>query len=315
MRRALLISAFLWPLPALAAPPAADEPPPAEPAEAAPAADEPAPTEAPPASPADEVLALRQKRAKELRARAATMLASGRTDEGIDALRAALDAYPAYPLALNELGAAFAKKGKLAEAQASFEAALELDPSMTTARANLAEVLRRQNRHEDALAELGKVVEADPRDAGAWYSTAASLMTLKREPQALFAMERYLEVAPKGAGDKERVASVGERVKALRDDGVAPEAPWAAAVAETPETPPEPGEPSEPTVAVAPGELPFHVGDTAYYAKRYGDALKSYEADLAGHPDDVALLYKIGATKAVMNDYAGALRAWRQALV
>lgn len=283
----------------------------------------PSPEVAPAPSPEPEVdpaLAERRNRAIGLRVHAQELARAGSTDAAIAALVEAISVWPAYPLALNELGVIYAQRRELARAEVLFQEALSHDPAFLDARANLAEVQRRLGRFEPAVASYRLVLEARPADADALYGLAASLARLERRPQARWAMERYLEVAGESAAA--RVAEVRGQLEGLED--VDAEPPWelVAAAEEPTEPPPDVEEPGEaaaepPPIAVAPGEpgpLPRHAGDAHYRARRYQAAVTAYDEALAERPDDVVLLYKAGAAFAAMNDLRAALRYWRRAL-
>jgi len=273
--------------------------------------------------PADD-LGARQARARALREEGQAHAAQGRLAEAIDAFRRAINAYPAYPLAFNELGAAYAARGNLIEAEASFVAALRLDPDSVDARVNLAEVLRRLGRPDAALHHLRSALAAQPDDPGAWFVAAGALLATGDEAGALHAMERFLHVTA-GTGAP-RIPAVTRRAEELIAAGVERRDPWpegAPVVDDEDATDPRDATPEEPAVIaapevleeVAPGELARHRGDRDFYERRYVDALGAYHAALEANPDDVTLLYKIGATLAVMGDYDAATRSWRRALL
>src|SRR5438309_831861 len=61
--------------------------------------------------------------------RAEKALGEGKLDDAVGAYKAALQATPNYPDALNGLGSALFKQNKKDEAIANFRAAIEADPS------------------------------------------------------------------------------------------------------------------------------------------------------------------------------------------
>jgi len=331
----LAIALFLAAAPAAHA---ADPTPPAEPApavdeaapptdEAAPPTDEAAPEEASADPVMDEALAKQRSRAMGLAARGREMLRAGLVDEAVTAYAEALQVWPAYPLVLNELGAIYANKKELARAEALLQRAVELDPEMVAAWANLAEVQRRMGRFAVAVDSYKRVLDREPDDADAFYGLAASFARTGDRPASRWAMERFLALSGEDA-EGPRIAEVQDQLERLDDDDVEAKAPWKIASATTKppptdpkdETPDDPKDGAdEPQVAVAPGEpgpLPRHAGDDKYYLRRYVEALALYQEQLAAtEGDDVVLLYKIGATHAVMNDYRSALRVWRRALL
>ena len=60
--------------------------------------------------------------------------------------------------------------------------------------------------------------------------------------------------------------------------------------------------------------LAKHNGDGAFANKRFVEALQSYQGQLDDAPTDVILLYKAGATMAILGDFVGSNRMWRRAL-
>ena len=97
----------------------------------------------------------------------ALALARGDAAQALPDLRAAVQARPEQPVALNTLGAALLTMGNAADAAAAFERALRANPRYTNARYNLANALAEQQRWEQAAAQFRKVLEEMPEDAGA----------------------------------------------------------------------------------------------------------------------------------------------------
>jgi len=97
-----------------------------------------------------------------------------------------------------------------------------------------------------------------------------------------------------------------------------PTAPPENAAKPTSATEPKEAATAEPkdTVAaeVAAPSVPSHEGDAAFASQHYLDALSAYRAEAASNPEDGVLLYKLGATLAILGDPTGALRAWRRVL-
>ncbi len=94
-------------------------------------------------------------------------LARGNAAEATPHLRAAVEARPDQPVALNTLGAALLTAGSVAEATNMFERALRANPQYTNARYNLANALAEQQQWEHAAAQFRQVLSENPGDAGA----------------------------------------------------------------------------------------------------------------------------------------------------
>ena len=86
--------------------------------------------------------------------RASELAASGQTDEAIIHLRKAIEIYPQYLMAHNDLGAQLLAQEKLDEAAADFRQAIEIDPKAFNPRLNLGIVLVQQKHYGPALAML-----------------------------------------------------------------------------------------------------------------------------------------------------------------
>jgi tetratricopeptide (TPR) repeat protein len=86
--------------------------------------------------------------------RASELAASGQSDEAITHLRKAIEIYPHYLMAHNDLGAQLLAQQKLEEAADEFRRAIEIDPKAFNPRLNLGIVLVQQKRYGAALASL-----------------------------------------------------------------------------------------------------------------------------------------------------------------
>jgi Flp pilus assembly protein TadD len=97
----------------------------------------------------------------------ALALARGDAAQALPDLRAAVQARPDQPVALNTLGAALLTVGSAGDAAAAFERALRANPRYTNARYNLANALAEQQQWEQAAAQFREVLEELPDDPGA----------------------------------------------------------------------------------------------------------------------------------------------------
>lgn len=94
-------------------------------------------------------------------------LTRGNVAEATAHLRAAVEARPEQPVALNTLGAALLTAGNASPATGMFERALRANPQYTNARYNLANALAEQQQWEQAAAQFRQVLNESPGDAGA----------------------------------------------------------------------------------------------------------------------------------------------------
>ena len=97
----------------------------------------------------------------------ALQLARGNAADAVRYLRAAVEARPDQPVALNTLGAALLSAGNAKDAASLFELALQSNPLYTNARYNLANALAEQQHWEQAAAQFRAVLTEDPDDPGA----------------------------------------------------------------------------------------------------------------------------------------------------
>ena len=94
-------------------------------------------------------------------------LTRGNAAQATADLRAAVNARPEQPVALNTLGAALLTAGNVGEAVGMFERALRENAQYTNARYNLANALAERHEWEQAAIEFREVLRESPNDAGA----------------------------------------------------------------------------------------------------------------------------------------------------
>ena len=97
----------------------------------------------------------------------ALKLARGNAAEATADLRAAVEARPEQPVALNTLGAALLTAGNTGEAVGLFERALLANAQYTNARYNLANALAERQEWEQAAIEFREVLRESPNDTSA----------------------------------------------------------------------------------------------------------------------------------------------------
>ena len=255
-------------------------------------------------------------------------------------LQARVDLNPLDSLAHNELGVAFAGSGDLTRAIRHLWMAVLADETLVDAWANLGLALRKSKAHSEALAAFSQALKLNEKQAELWYSAGASLRSLKQDPASMFALEAYLKHAskthPKRAKIQRVVAKWREKgLKASPPSWPQPKAPERlvseirkakAAALESARQQAQEAEAASTSNASATmvpqsvlthpkvNAIPGHGGDKAFEAQHYLKALADYESEARIRPQDGVLLYKIGATRAILGDPTGALRAWRRVL-
>lgn len=97
--------------------------------------------------------------------RAAALAREEKAVEAIKHLRKAIEIFPDFMMAHNDLGALLMEQGHLEEAIAEFKRALEIDPKAFNAQLNLGIAFVRQQRFADAVDVLRKATALDSTSA------------------------------------------------------------------------------------------------------------------------------------------------------
>src|SRR5262249_13101809 len=123
---------------------------------------------------------------------ATRLFREGKTEESIAALQRAINIYPDYLMALNDLGAQLLDLGRLDEALAPLRAATRIDPNSFNPQLNLGIVLVRKKSFSEALAALDRALSAEPSSpaahlyAGLAASGASDDVRAERELKAAY---------------------------------------------------------------------------------------------------------------------------------
>jgi tetratricopeptide (TPR) repeat protein len=145
----------------------------------------------------------------------------GRLDEAVSHLRKALDIYPDYLKARNDLGAYLLAQGKLEEAAAELRKATEIDPKSFNPRLNLGVVLIQQQKFREAADALERALSLDPTSAAAHLYAGVALLGSGAAERA----ERELSAAYESGGSQYALAQFylgklyadrGERERAVK---------------------------------------------------------------------------------------------------
>ena len=107
----------------------------------------------------------------------------------VEALSAAVAAYPNFPIALNELGSQYLILKQFDKAGETFEALLKLKPNDVAAHLNLGIIAFNKKKFEDAETHLRKALELKSNGPTAHYYLGLTLISLKRYPEALTEFE------------------------------------------------------------------------------------------------------------------------------
>ena len=102
--------------------------------------------------------------------RASELSRQAKIDEAISSLRKAIELYPDYLMAINDLGALLIEQEKFSEAETELRKAMKLDPKAFNPQLNLGIVLLKQTRFEEARDVLNRALSLEPNSPAARYS-------------------------------------------------------------------------------------------------------------------------------------------------
>jgi Flp pilus assembly protein TadD len=111
-------------------------------------------------------------------------LEEGKRDEAIKELNRAIEIYPEYFRALNDLGVILMQLGRNDEAAAVFERAIKVAPRVYHPRLNLAIIRTRQGRYKEAVESLERLYKDKPALIEVRAPLADALMALNRLDEA-----------------------------------------------------------------------------------------------------------------------------------
>lgn len=118
------------------------------------------------------------------------LMAQGESARARPLLARAIELYPDFVSARNELAVALLKEGDLAGAEAQLRRALETDATAVRPLLNLGLCLYRQQRYPDALPFLDKAVQLDPNLSGAQLLLGITLVMAGNDHRAEATLKR-----------------------------------------------------------------------------------------------------------------------------
>ncbi|MDX2151108.1 MAG: protein kinase [Bryobacteraceae bacterium] len=137
-------------------------------------------------------------RSAEVRCYLSQVLETSRREEAEAVLHEAIRLEPKSALAHVQLGALYARLGRLEEAREALEKGLQLEPTHALALRNLSAVYHLLGRHEDAIGAVQRSLEITPDSAAAHSNLGTLLFFQGRFRDAVSAMEKAVD---HGAGD------------------------------------------------------------------------------------------------------------------
>jgi tetratricopeptide (TPR) repeat protein len=122
------------------------------------------------------------------------LITNGQTDQGRALLLSAIDTFPNFVEAHNELAVLMMKGSDLAGAETHLRRAVAINPAAPLPLLNLALCLQRQQRYSESLSLLRKAVQLQPANAKAHLMLGLSLMKTQAFDQAEPALLRAYEL-------------------------------------------------------------------------------------------------------------------------
>lgn len=124
---------------------------------------------------------------------------------------------PNHVEALNNLGVAYRKLGRLAEAFRTHERAVQLSPASSAVHNNLGGDAHALGRFEEALSHYDTALRLEPRSADALRNRGATLLQLGRLDEAARSIEASLEIEPGSAAAHHSLGTVLLRARRPQD--------------------------------------------------------------------------------------------------
>jgi tetratricopeptide (TPR) repeat protein len=152
----------------------------------------------------------------------AQLSGAGKTQEAIDRFKKAIDIFPNFLMARNNLGVQYLKLGKWGDAAKQFEAAIAVNPKALNPRQNLAIALIEQKQYVEAIEHLNKAISIDSSSPVAHLYAGIASLGVDEIDQA----QRELSTALSLGGDEYSNAHFflgltymkkGERESAIRE--------------------------------------------------------------------------------------------------
>jgi len=280
-------------------------PPAAAPATPPPAATAPAATAGPEVDDASKEVA-RQSKRKGDRLRKAK-----KYKEAARAYRKAVEIWPGFAKAHNELGQVLYRLKDNAGAEAEYSEAVRADPGYALGHFNLGFIRRKQGRFKEAEAPYRKYIELKPDDTDGYFGLAMVLEGLARNAEAAQYYRKYaaMEKRPK---EKKWVNKALAKAEALEKQAASasPPPPAAATVTPTPAPTPRPAT-TKPPKAAKPGQWRFDAVDRMF---RVSTAM-AVRIQVEGGPAKVSEGLEREADQAVAgDDLSQAVMSYRDAV-
>jgi len=149
------------------------------------------------AGPANPAFANVPKNAIDLYQKGSAAAQKGNAKNAVDFLSKAVEAYPTFAVALNELGLQYLKLSQWEKAADTFVALLKLSPADSLAQLNLGIALYNQNKLDQAETHLREALKLKSSGPNAHYYLGMTLVKTKRYEEA----EKELQLTLSNGGE------------------------------------------------------------------------------------------------------------------
>lgn len=136
----------------------------------------------------------------------------GRTEEGIEHVKQAIQLAPQAVFPLNNLGWIYARQGKYDEALRLYQAALQLKPDFRQVYNNLGIMYASLERWDEAIQQYQTYLRFDPERADVHYRLGAVLVRVNRLEEAMNHFQTALKYQPEYAEVESQIGGVYHRL-------------------------------------------------------------------------------------------------------
>ena len=127
---------------------------------------------------------LAPEEARQAYAEAMRLYKEGERDKAVEGLERAIEIYPQYFRALNDLGVIYMKLGKLDLAAQMFDRAIKVAPRVYYPKLNLARIHTRQGRYKEAVRILDQLHKENPTLVDVRIALGDALMAMNKLDEA-----------------------------------------------------------------------------------------------------------------------------------
>lgn len=223
----------------------------------------------------------------------------GQRDKAVQGLEHAIELYPQYFRALNDLGVIYMKMGKLDMASQMFDRAVKIAPRLYYPRLNLAKINTRQGKYKEAVHLLDQLYKENPTIIDVRIALGDALMALNKLDEA----EPHLRAALNDAKlERETAGDIHYKLGSLLNK----KQQYDAAIKELSQA-----------VEVLPGSARSHLqlGGALLQVNRMSDAERELlEAYKIGGPQMGGAQLMLGQIYFIRKNYEEAMKAFEQYL-